>query len=159
MTYLLLAASRHRGPLALAFIDLEKAYDRLPRLTLWRVLAEELEVPADIRTGIEALYYQTRSVVRGGGAFSAAFDVNIGVKQGCPASPRVFCLFFDRVRDFIAAHAPPSRRVHTPYLALLATFILLYADDVALIAASPERLQQLLHAFGRFADMHGMRIS
>ena len=46
-----------RGPLALAFIDLEKAYDRLPRVTLWRVLAEELEVPEDIRTGIEAMYF------------------------------------------------------------------------------------------------------
>ena len=141
MTYLLLAASHHHRPLALAFIDLDKAYDRLPRLTLWRVPAEELKVPADIRTGIEALYYQTRSVVRKGGAFSAVFDVNIGVKQGCSASPRVFCLFFDRFRDFIAAYAPPSHRAHTPYLALLATFILLYADDVALITASPERLQ------------------
>ena len=159
MTYLLLAASRHHGPLALAFINLEKAYDRLPRLTLWRVLAEELEVPEDIRTGTEALYYKTQSVVQGGGAFSAAFDVNIGVKQGYPASPRVFCLFFDRVKDFIAAHAPPSHRVHTPYLALLATFILLYTDDVALIAASTERLQQLLHVFGNFADMSGMCIS
>ena len=151
MTYLLLAASCHGTSLVLASIDLEKAYDRLPRLTLCCVLAEELEVPVDIRTGIEALYYQTRSVVQGGGGFSAAFDVNIGVKEGCPASPRVFYLFFDRVRDFIAAH--------TPYLALLATFILLYTDDVALIVASPERLQQILHAFGRFADMHGMRIS
>ena len=159
MNYLLLAASHHCGPLALAFINLEKAYDRLPRLTLWHVLAEDLKVLADIRTGIEALYYQTWSVVRWGGAFSAAFDVNIGVKQGCHASPRVFCLFFDRVRDSIAAHAPPSHRAHTPYLALLATFILLHADDVALIAAFPERLQQLLHAFGRFADMHGMLIS
>ena len=83
----------------------------------------------------------------------------MGVKQGCPASPRVFCLFFDRVQDFIAAHAPPSRRAHTPFLALLATFILLYADDVVLIADSPERLQQLLHAFAHFADMNGMHIS
>ena len=72
---------------------------------------------------------------------SAAFDVNMGVKQGCPASPRVFCLFLDRVRDFIAAHAPPSWRAHTPFLALLATFILLYADDLVLIADSAERLQ------------------
>ena len=94
-----------------------------------------------------------------GGALFAAFDVNIGVKQGCPASPHVFCLFFDRVRDFIVAHAPPSHRAHTPYLALLATFILLYADDVALIVASWERLQQHLHAFGHFTDMHGMHTS
>ena len=57
LMYLLLAASRHQGPLALAFIDLEKAYDWVPRTTLWRVLAEELEVPVDIWTGVEALYY------------------------------------------------------------------------------------------------------
>ena len=125
----------------MAFLDLEKAYDRLPRVTLWRVLAEELEVPEDIRTGIEALYFQTRSVVRAGGSMSTAFDVNMGVKQGCPASPRVFCLFLDRVRDFIAAHTSPSRRTHTPFLALLATFILLYADDLVLVADSAERLQ------------------
>ena len=105
------------------------------------MLAEELEVPEDIRTGIEALYFQTRSVVRVGGSMSTAFDVNMGVKQGCPASPRVFCLFLDRVRDFIAAHTSPSRRTHTLFLVLLATFILLYADDLVLIADSAERLQ------------------
>ena len=60
------------------------------------MLAEELEVLVDIRTGIKALYYQTWSVVLGG-ALSAAFDVNIGAKQGCPASPHVFSIFFDRV--------------------------------------------------------------
>ena len=70
-----------------------------------------------------------------------AFDINMGVKQGCPASPHVFCLFLDRVHDFIAAHAPPSWRAHTPFLALLATFILLYADDLFLIADFAERLQ------------------
>ena len=97
-------------------------------------------------------------MVRAGGSISTAFDVNIGVKQGCPASPRVFCLFLDRVRDFIAAHAPTSRHAHTPFLALLATFILLYADDLVLIADSAARLQYLLHAFARFADANGMRI-
>ena len=91
--------------------------------------------------GIEALYFQTRSMVWVGGSISTAFDINMGVKQGCPASPRVFCVCLDRVRDFLAAHAPPSRRAHTPFLALLATFILLYADDLVLIADSPERLQ------------------
>ena len=54
---LLLVAYHHQGPLVVAFIDLEKAYDQLPRVILWHMLAEELKVPVDIRTGIEALYY------------------------------------------------------------------------------------------------------
>ena len=54
--YLRLVASHHLGPLALAFIDLKKAYDQLPRATLWHILAEELEVLVDILTGIKALY-------------------------------------------------------------------------------------------------------
>ena len=105
------------------------------------MLAEDLQVPEDIRTGIEALYFQTWSVVWAGGSMSTAFDVNMGVKQGCPASPRVFCPFLDRVRNFIATYTSPSQHVHTPFLALLATFILLYADDLVLIADPAEQLQ------------------
>ena len=77
------------------------------------MLAEELEVPEHIRMGIEALYFQTRSVVRAGGSMSTAFDINMGVKQGCPASPRVFCLFLDRVWDFIAGTRPHLLGMHT----------------------------------------------
>ena len=55
--YLLLAASHHQGPLALAIIELGNAYNWLPRITLWCVLAEELEVLADIKTSIKSLYY------------------------------------------------------------------------------------------------------
>ena len=141
LTYLLLASSHQSGPLALAFLDLQKTYDWLPRVTLWHILAAELEVPEPIRTVIEALYFQTRSVVWAGGFMSTAFDVNMGVKQGCPASPHVFFQFLDGVWDFIAAHIPSSQCVHTPFLALLATLILLYADDLVLIADSLERLQ------------------
>ena len=57
LKYLLLVASRHWGPLALAFIDLIKVCDQLPRVAFWHTLAEDMEVPKDIRTGIEALYY------------------------------------------------------------------------------------------------------
>ena len=144
--------------MALTFIDLEKAYNWVPRTTLWWVLAEELEVLADIQTVVEPFTIR-HGQWSGGGSISAAFDINMGVKQGYPASPHVFCLFFDRVRDFIAAHAPPSCHAHTHFLALLMIFILLYADDVVLIAGSPERLQQLLHAFVHFADTNGMHIS
>ena len=72
---------------------------------------------------------------------STVFDINMGVKQGRHASPHVFCLFLERVHNFITVHAPPSRHAYTPLLSLLVTFILLYTDDLVLIAYSTEQLQ------------------
>ena len=123
------------------------------------MLAKELEVLTNIRTGIKAPYYQAYSLVHQGGSMSAAFDINMGEKQGHPASLSVFCLFLGRVQDFIAVHAPPFCHAHTPYFALLATFILLYADDLVLITNFPGWLQKLLHAFTHFVDANGMHIS
>ena len=57
LIHLPLVASYCSRPLVLAFIDLEKTYDWLPKVTFWCVLADELEVPAGIRFGIKALYY------------------------------------------------------------------------------------------------------
>ena len=72
---------------------------------------------------------------------STAFDVNIGVKQGCPASHHVFCPFLNKVWDLITAQALPFQHTHTLFLAFLANFILLYADDLVLIADSAKQLQ------------------
>ena len=71
---------------------------------------------------------------------STAFDANMGVKQGCHTSHHMFCLFIDRAQDFISVHTPPNWYAHTLFLALLVTFILLYAHDLALIADSLESL-------------------
>ena len=62
----------------------------------------------------------------------------MGVKQGYSAWTHVLYLFFDRVWDYIVANTPPSCGAFTQYLALLETFIVLYADDVTLISASPD---------------------
>ena len=72
---------------------------------------------------------------------SVAFDINMGVNQGCPAIPCVFSLFLDRVWNFIMIHIPSSQYVQAPLLALLVIFILLYADHLVLITDSSERFQ------------------
>ena len=135
MTYLLQAAAAGRGSLAVAFIDLEKAYDRVPRLLLWEVLARELGVPTDLLSGIRAMYHDCTAQVRTPGGLSPQFPTQVGVKQGCPASPVLFSLFFDRVVDFLQDNAPLHLRSATPLLAGLGTFVLLYADDLVLLAA------------------------
>ena len=105
-------------------------------------------------------------MVQGGVSLSTAIDMDIGVKQGCSASPHVFCLFLDRVWDFLSAHTPPSWHAHSSFLALLVTFILLYIDDlvffcrllrvvaVALACFCPgHRFQWYAHQLGQYIGL------
>ena len=63
-----------------------------------------------------------------------------GVHKGCPASLLLFSLLFDRVCAYLRDHAPTRLHPQIPFLVALAIFALLYADDVALVASSPERM-------------------
>ena len=59
ITYLMMMAAAGRGPLVVAFIDLEKAYDMIPRAHLLHILAEDVGVPDDLWAGLESLYETT----------------------------------------------------------------------------------------------------
>ena len=52
LTYLMLSAAQGRGPLAVAFLDLEKAYDRVPHRRLWSVFVEELGISPAVHLGL-----------------------------------------------------------------------------------------------------------
>lgn len=152
LTYLLTTAAVDRAPLALGFIDLAQAYDKVPRHKLWLVLGQELGVPPDLLWGLWALYQDTMQQVKVGPSLSAAYPVNTGVKQGCPASPLLFTLFFDRVSSWLRNPEGNRLRTRCPILTTLSVCLLMYADDVVLLAPGPARLQSLLTRFGNFCD-------
>ena len=64
-----------------AFVDLEKAFDRVPRKVLWWALRKVGVDEWLIRT-IQAMYSNAKSSVRINGQFSSWFDVQVGVHQG-----------------------------------------------------------------------------
>ena len=68
-------------------------------------------------------------------------------------------MFIDRVSPYLREHWPGLTRLKCPHLAVLAICILLYADDVALLADSPRLLQQLLDVFGDFCSQNGLRVN
>ncbi|KAI3365768.1 hypothetical protein L3Q82_000703 [Scortum barcoo] len=76
-------------PVHMCFVDLEKAFDRVPRGILWGVLHEY--------GAVQSLYDRSRSLVRIAGSKSDLFPVHVGLRQGCPLSPVLFIIFMDRI--------------------------------------------------------------
>jgi len=143
-------------PVFAAFIDLEKAYDRVSRSRLFECLTE-YGVQGKLLKAVQALYNVSRSYVRTGGEVSDSFDVRIGLRQGCVLSPLLFSIFIDRIM-----------RVANLQGGVLYDFnkqedyrinCLMFADDLVLLAESQQQLQANLTRFGLACEDSGMRIS
>uniref|UniRef100_A0A8C6M4A0 Reverse transcriptase domain-containing protein n=1 Tax=Nothobranchius furzeri TaxID=105023 RepID=A0A8C6M4A0_NOTFU len=138
-------------PIHMCFVDLEKAYDRVPRGTLWGTL-QEYGVGGFLLRAIQSLYQRSVSLVRIAGSKSDLFPVRVGLRQGCPLSPVLFITFMDRI-------SRRSRGVECVEFGGRRISSLLFADDVVLLASSSSDLQLLLGRFAAECEAAGMRIS
>lgn len=83
-------------PVYKCFVELEKAYDRVPQETLWGVL-QEYRILGTLLQNIQSLYNHSRSCVRIIGTKSNMFPMGVGLCQGCPLSLILFMIFMDRI--------------------------------------------------------------
>ena len=64
--------------LYLAFVDLEKAFDRVPRAVLWWAM-RKLGVPEVLIRTVQAMYHNASASVRVGTSLSDPFEVKVGL--------------------------------------------------------------------------------
>ena len=108
--------------LYMAFVDLEKAFDHVPRKVIWWAL-RKLGVYEWIVHLVQGMYSNARSRVRVGEGYSEEFEVKVGVHQGSVLSPLLFIIVLEALsREF---------RFGVPWEDL-------YADDLVIIAESLE---------------------
>ena len=74
--------------LYMAFVDLEKAFERVPRKVIWWALGN-LGVDEWIVRLVKGMYSNARSRVRVGEGYSEDFEVKVGVLRLC-TQPAVF---------------------------------------------------------------------
>ena len=103
-------------PLHLAFIDMEKAYDRVPRDLIWWALRKK-QVPEQYVCIIQDMYSRAHATVRTCFGDSAAQPVTVGVHQGSALSPYLFITILDVICQDLLEPAP---------------WTMLYADAVVL---------------------------
>ena len=75
-------------------IDLEKAFDRVPRKVVWWTMRVP-GVPEWIVVIVQAMYNGTKRKVRANGSYSDEFEVKIGVHQGSVLSPLLFIIVME----------------------------------------------------------------
>ncbi len=75
-----------------AFMDLEKAYDRVDRKGLWERL-RVYGVGRKLLEGVRSFYENASASVWVDGELSESFKVKVGVRRGCVMSPWLFNLF------------------------------------------------------------------
>jgi len=124
-----------------SFLDIKKAYDSVDRHLLYTFLLEE-GVDRSWVNLLKEIYSDCRIVIKIGKIESSTHRVAKGLKQGCPASPVLFLFYIERI----------ARALHVAGLGwfigqgeqVLRIPIMLFADDIALVATSSEELQEML---------------
>jgi hypothetical protein len=172
------SAKEHQRPLYKCFVDLTKAYDKVDRETLWKVLALR-GIPPKMVQLIRALHIGAQARVKVSGNLSSPFQLERGLKQGSVFAPLLFNIFFGAIieatrkkalkfgckfnyfkaGDILDANMGLSEAQKNRKRSCIALMELLFADDAVLMADSLEELQQIVDAFVLVTDAYGQEVS
>lgn len=147
-------ARENNVQLFMAFIDYKKAFDSVRHQTLWKVM-ETMGVSRHLVQLLSNLYRDQQAAVRVEEDLTEWFEVKKGVRQGCLLSPMCFNFYSEAVMRESVEEQPTigvnvsGRNINN----------LRFADDIALIATSPEGLQELLDSTDSTSSEYQLEIS
>ena len=126
--------------LYVAFVDFRKAFDSVRNNKLLQAVQQE-GVKGKFFASIKSVYDSLLSCVRANNDYSDFFECPVGVRQGCVLSPTIFSLFINQLAKY---NTDTGRHGIQLLSGLTELFILLFADDVALLATTSCGLQNQL---------------
>ncbi|VDO83209.1 unnamed protein product [Heligmosomoides polygyrus] len=141
-----LLLEKHREkqkPAHFAFLDLEKAFDCVPRGAI-RYALRQHGIPEELIEWVRILFSCPISRVRAPAGTSMEFPISVGVHQGSALSPLLFVVVMDAIsRDFQMA----------------APWTLLYADDVVLACENKSGLERQAQAWCDRLALFGLKLN
>jgi hypothetical protein len=143
------SAGRADRKLYAAFLDIKKAYDSVPHSKILARLRDAGVREELVRVVADLLWNRTTII------YGKTINIGRGVPQGDPLSPLLFILMLQSLSDEIATL--PCGGASLPGGLTLKD--LLYADDMALLAESPEDLVTMLQVCQRWANENGFTFS
>ena len=126
-----------------AFVDLEKAFDRVPRDVLWWSM-RSVGIDEWVVSLVQSMYKNARSKVRVGDSYSEEFEVSVGVHQGSVLSPLLFIIVLEALSRDI--------RVGVPWE-------MFFADDLVIIADSLDKCVDRVKVWKEAMEAKGLRVN
>jgi hypothetical protein len=141
----ILASRKERGlPTFATFIDVRKAYD-----TVWREKAyvemHEAGINGKLWRQLQNMHKGLTRRVRHPVGLTDPFDVERGVAQGAVESPWVYSIFIDGLAKAL------KKAGHGIMVAGRRVPLLMYADDVVLLASTQSELEAMMAITGDYA--------
>ena len=133
-----------QGSMSLGFVDLEKAFDTIPREMVMATLRWMGVPEAEVRMAAGTYEKTTARVVVGEGA-SEEFDVKIGLRKGTVLGPLLSIAVLDLIRRKTVVKDAMKK--------------LLYADDLALVANGKQELQETMEEWNGLFTKHGLKLN
>ena len=146
----------------LLFVDFTKAFDSIHRVKMEQILLA-YGLPKENLAAITILYRNTKVKVRSPDGDTEYFDIVAGVLQGDTLAPYLFILCLDYVLrtsiDKIRENGfELTKKKSRRYPAKIITDTD-YADDIALLANTPNQAKTLVHSLERAASSIGLHVN
>ncbi|KAK3566076.1 hypothetical protein QTP86_025544 [Hemibagrus guttatus] len=125
------------------FVDLEKAYDRVPRGELWYCMRKSGVAEKYVRM-VQDMYERSRTVVRCAVGQTEAFNVEVGLHQGSALSPFLFAIVMDQLSEKVRQESP---------------WTMMFADDIVICSESREQVEENLERWRFVLERRGMKVS
>ncbi|KAK3571406.1 hypothetical protein QTP86_010698 [Hemibagrus guttatus] len=125
------------------FVDLEKAYDRVPREELWYCMRKSGVVEKYVRV-VQDMYERSRTVVRCAVGQTEEFNVEVGLHQGSALSPFLFAIVMDQLSEEVRQESP---------------WTMMFADDIVICSESREQVEENLERWRFALERRGMKVS
>ena len=142
----------------LIFVDFAKAFDSIHRGKMEQILLT-YGIPKETIAAITILYRNTKIKVRSPDGDTEYFDIVAGVLQGDTLAPYLFIICLDYVLRISRENGfELTKKRSRRYPATTITEVD-YADDIAILANTPDQAETLLHSLERGAAGVGLYVN
>jgi len=136
-----------------AFIDMKKAFDWVNRDLLFYKIMSNFGINGKLYDAIKSVYSSSQACVKLNNYSTDWFDICSGVKQGDTLSPTLFSMY---INDLATGVKELNYGVDIDGQNVC---ILLYADDIVLIAPNESQLQKMLDEVSQWCNKWQMVVN